>query len=49
MSPLKIKTALFLNVEDARQLRQIAKRLDVSASHLVREGIKLVIKKYSKK
>jgi len=48
VSPTKTKTALFLNPQQVRQLKKLAKRLDVSMSHLVREGIKLVIAKYSK-
>jgi len=48
MSPKKTKTALFLNPKETVQLKKLATRLDVSMSHLVREGIKLVIQKYSK-
>jgi len=48
MSPKKTKTALFLNPKEVAQLKKLATRLDVSMSHLVREGVKLVIKKYSK-
>jgi Ribbon-helix-helix domain len=49
MSATKTKTALFLNPKEVRQLKQIAKRLDVSMSHLVREGVKMVIKKFANK
>jgi len=49
MSPIKTKTALFLNPKEVQQLKHIAKRLDVSMSHLVREGVKMVIRKYSNK
>jgi predicted DNA-binding protein len=48
MSPKKMKTALFLNPKDLAQLKKLAKKLDVSTSYLIREGIKATLRKYKK-
>jgi hypothetical protein len=47
--PRKTKSALFLNSSELAKLKALAKRLDVSASHLIREGIRMVLEKYSTK
>jgi len=45
---LKEKTALYLGAAQLKALRKIAEAHDVSISRHVREGVDLVIKKYSK-
>jgi hypothetical protein len=46
-APSKIKTALYVRPDQLKTLRKIAEAQDVSLARLVREGIDLVIKKYS--
>jgi hypothetical protein len=43
--PKKVKTVLYLRKDQMDALRKLAKKLDRSASSLIRDGIDLVLKK----
>jgi hypothetical protein len=44
----KIKTALYLTVEQNKKLRAISKRTGIPASVLIRRGIDMILRKVSK-
>jgi hypothetical protein len=46
--PPKFSTTLYIAPTQHRPLTQLARRLDVSMGHLIREGINLVLAKYAK-
>jgi len=45
----KKKTALYLTPKQVKELKQLAKQLDVPMSQLVRHGIEMVLRHYAKK